>query len=45
MSMTGAISGVVTPKDKAKTNPLARLKVRISKSEVSFKSFPVLLRG
>ena len=37
MPMTGVISGVVTPKDKTKSNPLARLKVRIfSKSAVSF---------
>ena len=37
MPMTGVISGVVTPKDKTKSNPLARLKVRIfSKSVVSF---------
>ena len=37
MPMTGVISGVITPKDKTKSNPLARLKVRIfSKSVVSF---------
>ena len=37
MSMTGVISGVVTPKDKTKSNPLAREKVRIfSKSVVRF---------
>ena len=36
MSMTGVVSGVVTPKDKTKSNPLAREKVRIlSKSVVS----------
>ena len=36
-AMTGVISGVVTHKDKTKSNPLARLKVRIfSKSVVSF---------
>ena len=36
MSMTGVISGAVTPKDKTKSNPLAREKVRIlSKSVVS----------
>ena len=29
MPMTGFISGVVTPKDKTKSNPLARLKVTI----------------
>ena len=29
MPMTGVISGVVTPIDKTKLNPLARLKVRI----------------
>ena len=46
MSMTGVISGVVTPKDKTKSNLLARLKARIfSKSVVSFYSFPVSLRG
>ena len=37
MPMTGAISRVVTPKDKTKSNSLAREKVRIfSKSVVSF---------
>ena len=37
MPMTGVISGVVTPRDKTKSNPLARLKLRIfSKSVVSF---------
>ena len=37
MPMTGVISGVTTPKDKTKSNPLARLKVRIfSKSVASF---------
>ena len=36
MPMTGFISGVVTPKDKTKSNPLAREKVRILS-----KSFPV----
>ena len=36
MPMTGVISGVDTAKDKTKSNPLARLKVRIfSKSVVS----------
>ena len=36
-SMTGVISGVVTPKDKSKSNPLARLKIRIfSKSVIGF---------
>ena len=35
-SMTGVVSGVVTPKDKTKSNPLARGKNRIlSKSVVS----------
>ena len=35
MPMTGVISGFVTPKDKTKSNPLAKLKVRIfSKSVV-----------
>ena len=37
MSMTGVISGVVTPKDKSKSNPLARFKIRIfSKSVIGF---------
>ena len=37
MPMTRVITGVVTPKDKTKSNPLARLKVRIfSKSVLSF---------
>ena len=37
MPMTGVISGVVTPKEKRKSNPLAREKVRIlSKSVVGF---------
>ena len=46
MLMTGVISGFVTPKDKTKPNPLARLKVRIfSKSVVGFQSLPVSLRG
>ena len=37
MPITRVTSAVVTPKDKTKSNPLARLKVRIlSKSEVSF---------
>ena len=37
MTMTGVISGVVTHKDKTKSNPLARLKVRnFSKYVVSF---------
>ena len=37
MLMTGVISGVVTPKDKAKLNTLANEKVRsITKSVVSF---------
>ena len=42
MPMTGVINGVVTPKDKAKSNSLARLKVRIfTKSMVSFYTFPL----
>ena len=46
MLMTGVISGVVTPKDKAKSNPLANQKVRsITISAVSFLSFPASLRG
>ena len=46
MLMTGVISGVVTPKDKTKSNPLANQKVRsITKSVVNFSSFPVSLRG
>ena len=37
MAMTGVISEVVTPKDKVKSKPLAREKVRIlSKSVVGF---------
>ena len=37
MTMTGVIGGVVTPKDKTKLNPFARLKVRnFSKYVVSF---------
>ena len=37
MLMTGVISGVVTPKDKARSNTLANEKVRsITKSVVSF---------
>ena len=37
MPMTGVISEVVTSKDRTKSNPVARLKVRIfSKSVVSF---------
>ena len=37
MPMTGVISGVVTCKDKTKSNSLARLKDRtFSKSVVSF---------
>ena len=37
MLMTGVLSGVVTPKDKTKSNLLANLKVRcITKSVVSF---------
>ena len=44
--MTGVISGVVTPKEKTKSNPLARQKVRtLSKSVVNFYSFPVSLGG
>ena len=35
MPMTGVISGVVTPKDKTKSNPLARLKVRIFTKSVN----------
>ena len=42
MPMTGVISGVVTPKDKTNSDPLAGEKVRIlSKSVVNFWSFPV----
>ena len=44
--MTGVISRVVTPKDKAKSNPLLRQKGRIfSESVVTFQSFPVSLKG
>ena len=46
MPIIGVISGFVTPKDKSKSNPLARLKVRIFlKSMVTFYSFAVSLRG
>ena len=46
MPMTGVIIGIVTLKDKIKPNPLVSEKVRIlSKSEVSFYSFLVSLRG
>ena len=46
MPMTGAISGVVTPKDKTKSNLLARQKVRtFSNSVASFWSFSVSLIG
>ena len=44
--MTGVITGIVTPKDKKNSSPLANRKVRsIIKSVVSFYSFPVSLRG
>ena len=44
MPMTEVISGVVTPKDKTKSNPLPRLKVRIfSKSVVTF--FPSVIKS
>ena len=44
--MTGVISWVVMFKDKTKSNPHTNQKVRsITKSVVSFKSFPVSLRG
>ena len=44
--MTGVITVVVTPKNKTKSTPLANHKVRsITKSAVSFQSFPVSLRG
>ena len=37
MLMTGVISGIVTPKDKTKSTPLANQKVRsVTKSVVSF---------
>ena len=46
MLMGWVISGVVTPKDKTKSNPLTNQKVRsITKSVVTFLSFPVLLKG
>ena len=46
MLMTDVISGVVTPKDKTKSNPLANQNVRsITKSVLSFYSFPVSLKG
>ena len=44
MPRTSVIKGFVTPKDKTKSNSLARQKVRIlSKSVVSFYSLPVSL--
>ena len=44
--MTGIISGIVIPKDKTESNPYANQKVRsITKSAISFLSFPVSLRG
>ena len=46
MPMTQAASGVVTAKDKTKSNPVASQKVRIfSKSVTSYWSFQVSLRG
>ena len=43
--MNGVISGIATPKDKTKSNPLNRIKVRIfSKSEAVFSSFPMSLK-
>ena len=37
MPITGVISGVATPKDKTKLNPLAKLNIRIfSKSVVNY---------
>ena len=43
MPMTGVISGVITPKDNTKSNPLARLKVSIfSKPVLSFLSLSSL---
>ena len=45
MPMTGVVSGVVTAKDKTKSNPLAREKVTIfSKSVTTFWPFQVSLR-
>ena len=40
--MTGVISGVVTPKEKTKSNPLARLKARIF-SKSKFLVFPSVI--
>ena len=37
MPMTGVIIGVVTPKDKTKSNPFAKLKVRIFSKSVVYK--------
>ena len=46
MLTIGVISGVVTPKDKTKSNPLDNQKVRlITKSAVIFQSFRISLRG
>ena len=42
----GYISGVITPKVKTESNPLANQNVRsITKSVLSFYSFPVPLKG
>ena len=45
MPMTGVISGVIKPKNKTKSNSLARLKVRIfSKICGEFLVFPSVIR-
>ena len=44
MPMTEVISGVVTPTDKSKSNPLARLKVRILSKSVVILVFPSVIK-
>ena len=43
MPMTEVVSGVVKPNDKSNRNPLASLKIRISKCVVSF-YFPSVIK-
>ena len=44
MPMTGVISGTVTPKDKTKSNPLARVKVRMFSKCGKFLVFPSVIK-
>ena len=44
MPMTGAISGVVTPKDKTKSNCLARKKTRTFSKSGKFLIFPSVIK-